>query len=127
MASRGIRFVWLLLILAGLFAGVLSYRSRERAVLAVRTFRVERQDIHAGIVTNGKAEPIVYQDARAELEGEVSQVLVREGDSVRRGQQLAELSQRQIGSEIESARSSLADAENDTCRKAPDRRHDGLR
>ena len=113
MASRGIRFVWLLLILAGLFAGVLYYRSRERAVLAVRTFRVERQDIHAGIVTNGKAEPIVYQDARAELEGEVSQVLVREGDSVRRGQQLAELSQRQIGSEIESARSSLADAENE--------------
>jgi len=113
MASRGIRFVWWLVVLAGLFGGVLYYRSRERAIVAVRTFRVERQDIHAGVVTNGKAEPIVYQDARAEIEGEVSQVLVREGDSARRGQKLAELNQRQIASEIESARASLADADNE--------------
>jgi HlyD family secretion protein len=43
----------------------------------------------------------------------VSQILVRAGDSVRRGQKLAEIRQRQIASEIESARATLADAENE--------------
>ncbi|MGH9786852.1 MAG: efflux RND transporter periplasmic adaptor subunit, partial [Terriglobia bacterium] len=105
--------VWVVLVVGGLAAGALYYRSQERAVLAVQTVRAERQEIHTGIVTNGMAEPIVYQDARAEIEGEVSQVLVRAGDSVRRGQKLAELSQRQIASEIESARATLADAENE--------------
>jgi multidrug efflux pump subunit AcrA (membrane-fusion protein) len=114
MASRTSRAVWVVLVLGGLAAaGGLYYRSLERAVLTVQTVRAEREEIHTGIVTNGMAEPGVYQDARAEIEGEVAQVLVRAGDSVRRGQKLAEISQRQIASEIESARSTLADAENE--------------
>ncbi len=68
-----------------LVAGVFVYRSRQRSVPIVRTAKVERQDIHAGIVTNGKVEPIEFQDLRAEVEGEVTRVLVREGDAVRPG------------------------------------------
>ena len=114
MASRSSRAIWVVLVLGGLAAaGALYFRSLERAVLVVQTVRAAREEIHTGVVTNGTAEPIVYQDARAELEGEVARVLVREGDSVRRGQRIAELNQRQIASEIESARSTLADAENE--------------
>ena len=112
MATRRIRLVWLLVMVA-VFAGTISYRSRQRAILEVRTTRAARQEIHAGVVTNGKAEPIQYQDARAELEGEVAQVLVREGDSVRKGQKLAELRQSQVASELETARARLTEAEND--------------
>ena len=113
MATRRIRLVWLLLIAVAVFAGTISYRSRQRSILEVRTTRVARQEIHAGVVTNGKAEPIQYQDARAELEGEVAQVLVREGDRARRGQKLAELRQSQVASELETARARLTEVEND--------------
>jgi HlyD family secretion protein len=113
MASRTSRAVWVVLVVGGLAAAGLYYRSRERAVLTVRTVRAEREEIHTSIVTNGMAEPIVYQDARAEIEGEVAQVLIRAGDSVRRGQRIAEIRQRQLASEIESARATLSDAENE--------------
>ena len=113
MATRRIRLVWLLLIAVAVFAGTIFYRSRQRSILEVRTTRAARQEIHAGVVTNGKAEPIQYQDARAELEGEVAQVLVREGDRARRGQKLAELRQSQVASELETARARLTEVEND--------------
>ncbi|MBI3934103.1 MAG: efflux RND transporter periplasmic adaptor subunit [Acidobacteria bacterium] len=92
-------------------AGMLAYRSGQRSVQSVRTAKVERQDIHAGVVTNGKAEPIIYREVRAAVEGEVINLQVREGDEVRQGQKLMELSQRQVESELEQARAELADAE----------------
>ncbi len=114
MASRTSRAVWVVvLVLVGLAGGALYYRSLQRAVLPVRTVQAARAEIHTGVVTNGMAEPIAYQDARAEIEGEVARVLVREGDSLRRGERIAELSQRQIASEIESARATLTAAESE--------------
>jgi multidrug efflux pump subunit AcrA (membrane-fusion protein) len=95
-----------------LIAGAAFYRSRQNSVRTVRTAKVERQDIRASIVTNGKAEPLVYREVRAELEGEVAQVLAREGDKVRGGQKLVELSQPQTMAEREQARAELAEAEN---------------
>jgi len=114
MASRTSRAVWVVLVLLALAAAAgLYFRSLDRAVLAVQTVRAGREEIHTGVVTNGVAEPIAYQDARAEIEGEVSQVLVREGDSVRRGQKIAELNLRRIESEIETARAALTEAESE--------------
>ena len=75
--SKASKIVGTALVVAAVFAGTIVYRSRQRSTLAVRTVRVARQEIHAGVVTNGKSEPIRFQDARAEIEGEVSQVLVR--------------------------------------------------
>ena len=112
MASRTSSVVWIVLVLGAIAAAALYYRSLDRAVLPVQTVRAERQEIHTAVVTNGMAEPISYQDARAEIEGEVAQVLVRQGDSVRRGQKIAELNLSRITSEIESARATLTEAES---------------
>jgi HlyD family secretion protein len=112
MALGKARPLILALVVVALIAGTAFYRSRRNSIRTVRTATVERQEIHAGIVTNGKAEPIVFREVRAELEGEVVQVLVREGDPVRAGQKLAELSQRDVTSEREQARAELAEAED---------------
>jgi HlyD family secretion protein len=111
MASRTARALWISLAVVAALAGVLAYRSMQRSIQAVRTARVERQDIHEGVVTNGKAEPTRFREVRAEVEGEVLELPVREGDAVREGQQLAGLSQRQAQSELEQARAELAAAE----------------
>ena len=112
MATGKSRRLWLFLALIILVAGAFVYRSRQRSVLLVRTAKVERQDIHTGIVTNGKVEPIEFQDLRAEVAGQVTRVLVREGDAVRQGQRLVELSRRQTASALEHARAELVEAEN---------------
>ncbi|MBI4479306.1 MAG: efflux RND transporter periplasmic adaptor subunit [Acidobacteria bacterium] len=111
MASRTGRILWVTIALVVVLGAALAYRTEQRSIQVVRTAKVERQDIHASVVTNGKSEPIVYREVRAEVEGEVTALPIREGDQVRQGQKLVELSQRQIQSELEQARAELADAE----------------
>ncbi len=111
MANRKARWRWLILILVLIAAGVVVRWDRERSVPTIPTVKVERQEIHTGVVTNGKAEPIEYRDVRAEVEGQVGEVPLHEGDEVRGGQQLLKIAQRQIASEAEHARADLADAE----------------
>ena len=112
MANRTISWAWLVIVLLGLFVGVLLYRSTQRSVLDVRTARAERQDLHAGVVTNGRAEPTVRQDLRAEADGEIVRVEIREGDAVRKGQTLLEISPTRARNELEQARAILAEAES---------------
>ena len=110
MVARRIS-LWLLLALL-VIAGVFFLQYRRRSTVEVRAAKVERQSIHSSVVTNGKAEPLSYQEVRSEVEGEVVRVLVQDGETVRRGQTLLELNQRQVLSGLEQARSELAEAQN---------------
>jgi len=105
------RTFWVTIAAVAALAGVLTFRSYQRSVLDVRTASPERQRIHSGVVTNGKAEPIAYRDVRAELEGEVMELAVREGDTVRQGQRLIALGRQQVESELQQARAELAEAQ----------------
>src|SRR5207244_2585221 len=110
MATRPSGWRWLLLVLIIVGAVFFVRWDRQRSIQTVRTARAERQDIHAGVVTNGRAEPIEYRDVRAEVGGEVAEVLIHEGDRVKKGQKLMEISQRDIPNELEHARAELAQA-----------------
>jgi HlyD family secretion protein len=112
MVTRKAIVIWFLLAFFALFGAVFYYQYRRRSIQIVRTATTERQDIHTGVVTNGKAEPIVFRELRAETDGEVTQVLVREGDAVRQGQKLIELSQKELAAALEKARAELTDAES---------------
>ena len=110
MPSRSANTLWIALVVVIALGGVLAYRSAQRSIQVVRTATVERDEIHQGVVTNGKAEPILYREVRAALEGEITDLPIREGDRVRQGQKIAGLSQTQVQSELEQARAELADA-----------------
>jgi HlyD family secretion protein len=111
MASSTSRYVWVSIALLAVMGAILFYRSRQRTIQPVRTAKVERQEIQEGVVTNGKAEPIVYRELAAEVEAEVTAIPVREGDRIRKGAPLIELNGREVQSELEQARAELADAE----------------
>src|SRR5215813_3286435 len=111
MKSGVLRALWIAagaVIVLGVFV---AFRSEQRSVQPVRTAKVERQDIHEGVVTNGKAEPISYREVRAEVEGEVASLTAHEGDKVAEGKALLELGPGQMASELEQARADLAAAE----------------
>ena len=60
-------------------------RSVERAIPLVRIQKVTRQDIHTGVTTSGKAEPVAIREVRAEIGGTVNRLLVKVGDKIRAG------------------------------------------
>jgi len=112
MANRSSRWRWFLLIMAIIAAGIIAWWDWQRSIQAIPMAVAVRLDIHTGVVTNGKAEPIEYRDVRAEIEGQVSEIPIRDGTEVQQGQKLIEITQKQIPSEIEHARADLVEAED---------------
>ncbi len=113
MPRRSSRTFLLITIVLICLTGYAVYRSRQRAVLEVNTLKVELAEIRSGVVTNGRVEPYSFREIRAEVDGEVAELAVREGDAVRAGQRLMALGQAQLRSELEAVRAELADAEEE--------------
>jgi len=94
-----------LLALIVLLAAALSVwfylkRSGDPLVAFAKT---TRQRISNVLSTNGKVEPAEYVDVRVESSGLVKQLLVHAGDSVRKDQVLAELSEPGLQQELDAA------------------------
>src|SRR6202158_2374463 len=95
---------WVLWALGAIIAvGLLaSFASRDDSVPVVAA-TVSRSTIRSVISTNGKVEPVQNFEAHAPVGTNVEQVLVKEGDQVKKGQLLVEL-------DAASARSQAAQA-----------------
>jgi HlyD family secretion protein len=76
----------------------------------VRFARAARQNLVSSLPTNGKAEPVEWQAVNAEVGGLVSKVLVREGQTVASGAELATVADPALGSEIEAGEAKVAEA-----------------
>jgi len=88
----------LLLAATGAAIVLFSYRgalfARDRKSLSaddldLRTGKAEIADVQVAVSEVGTIEPVVKVDVKSTLSGTVRQILVREGDRVRRGQTLA--------------------------------------
>jgi HlyD family secretion protein len=78
------------LVLAGAGAGVVALSRRPKPV-AVTTAVVARQDLQAKVTANGKVQAQKKVDISATIPGQVTQLAVREGDAVRKGQFLLQI------------------------------------
>jgi len=110
------RWIWIVLIvilLGGVSAGLLAYSSHARNSkglspddLDVRIGKIETADIQVTVSEVGTIEPRVKVDVKSTLSGKVTDLLVREGDRVSRGQVLArvepDVNQAQTLSEVRS-------------------------
>ncbi|MDP9055589.1 MAG: efflux RND transporter periplasmic adaptor subunit [Acidobacteriota bacterium] len=65
--------------------------------------KTARETISNVLSTNGKVEPAEYIDARVESAGLLSRLLVHAGDTVRKGQVLAELTEPGLRQELDAA------------------------
>src|SRR5450755_1214030 len=83
-------WVTALAILAAVIVLAAFVRHRDDS-LAVRTAVVEKSTIRSVISTNGKIEPVNNFEAHAPVPARVERVLVKEGDSVKKGQLLIAL------------------------------------
>src|SRR5215471_2448636 len=105
------------LVLIGL-GGVAFFRKRE-AVITIQTEKVGRRDITEKVVANGKIQPVLQVKISPEVSGEIIDLPVKEGQSIKKGElivkikpdfYIAQLHQTQAGYEAALAGRAQAEA-----------------
>jgi HlyD family secretion protein len=100
--------VFVVAVAAGLFQLLRPLRIR------VSTTEPSRQSIHSAITTNGKVEPVKNFEAHAPSATTVRNVLVHEGEKVRKGQLLVQLDDADSRTQLAKALAQLRQAQSET-------------
>jgi len=99
-----------ILIAGGVYGGV---KYNQRGVVTVQTGRVTRQDLVSVVTASGEIKPRNYINigTNAMAPSRITEILVKEGDRVRKGQLLARLESVQPEAEVQAQRAALSQAE----------------
>lgn len=100
-----------LLVLAAGGFGLVQRRSEPAKAEAMRTAQVTRGTIVVNVSATGTVQPASQVEVRSRATGQVTRVLVDEGQSVRSGQVLVELDDPDARHAVESSRAALQSAE----------------
>jgi len=99
--------VLVLAVAGGVFASV---RMNQKGVVTVQTGKVVRQDLTSLVTASGEIKPKNYYNIGANVMGRITDIAVREGDRVRRGQILARLESVQAEADVQAQNASLNSA-----------------
>jgi HlyD family secretion protein len=105
-----IGIVVLLMVAAGVFAGV---KYSQRGIVTVQTGRVVKQDLASIVTASGEIKPRNYINIGANAQGDLTQILVKEGDHVKKGQLLARVENVQPEADVTAQKATLSSAEAD--------------
>lgn len=96
--------VLVLAVAGGVFASV---RLNQKGVVTVQTGKVVRQDLTSLVTASGEIKPKNYYNIGANVMGRITEISVREGDRVRKGQILARLESVQAEADVQAQKASL--------------------
>jgi len=105
-----IGIVVLLVVAAGVFASV---KYSQKGIVTVQTGHASKQDLSSIVTASGEVKPRNYINIGANAQGELTGILVKEGDHVRRGQLLARIENIQPAADVVSQQATIASAEAD--------------
>jgi HlyD family secretion protein len=97
--------VLIVTIAVGVFAGI-SYS--KRGIVPVQTGRAIRQDIVSVVTASGEVKPRNYVNIGANAIGRITEILVKEGDRVRKGQLLAKLESIQPQADVSAQKAAVS-------------------
>ena len=108
--------IWLgvivvIVVVGGTIAGV-NYS--KRGIVEVQTGRAMRQDLSSIVTASGEIKPKNYINIGANAQGVITQIVVKEGDRVRKGELLAMLESVQPQADVNAQKANLDSAEADT-------------
>lgn len=106
----GIGILVILLGAAGVAGGI---KYRQRGIVTVQTGKVVREDLTALVTASGEIKPRNYINIGAEYQGQLTEILVKEGDHVRKGQLLARIDEAQSAADVDAQEAALRSAEAD--------------
>jgi HlyD family secretion protein len=90
--SRGRKvlvFSLIVVLLGGL--GTAAYLRQREVVLTVQTEKVTRRNLTETVVANGRVQPVLYVKISPEVSGEIIELPVKEGQTVRKGDLLVRI------------------------------------
>ncbi len=105
--------IWLaaLAILVLAVAVYVGIKKSRADIVTVQTGRVVRQDVVSVVTASGEIKPRNYINIGANAMGRLTEILVKEGDPVRRGQLLAKLESIQAAADVQAQKAALSSAE----------------
>lgn len=104
------KFIFLVLIafvVIGSYYGYSSFIKKDQSGLDVPTAKVKRGDIENVVSATGKLEPKDYVDVGAQVSGQLSKLLVDVGDSVKKGDLLAQIDVTLFMAKVDAQRAQL--------------------
>jgi len=100
-------------LVAGSIAVFAGVRYSKRGIVTVQTGHVVRQDLTSLVTASGEIKPRKYINIGANASGELTEIPVKEGEHVRKGQMLAKIESTQPEADVNAQRASLSSAEAD--------------
>src|SRR6202012_5761555 len=85
----------------------------KKGLVTVQTGQVVRQDLTSLVTASGEIKPKNYINIGANAQGDLTQILVKEGDHVKKGQLLARIENVQPEADVVAQKATLASAEAD--------------
>jgi HlyD family secretion protein len=107
----------LIFIAAVLIAAIGVYASTvlsKRGVVTVQTGKVVRQDLTSLVTASGEIKPKNYINIGANAMGTITDLTVKEGDRVHKGQLLAKIEDVQSSADVQAQKANIASAEADS-------------
>src|SRR5437867_3926314 len=107
---------------AVVLGGVVAYNvnARTKGQVAVQTQKAAKRELVSVVSASGEIKPKRYVNISANVSGRIEQLLIKEGDTVRKGQVLARIDstriaagERQSAAALEGAKADLARADAD--------------
>jgi HlyD family secretion protein len=95
-------------------AGIGVYASTvysKKGLVTVQTGQAVRQDLTSLVTASGEIKPKNYINIGANAQGDITELLVKEGDHVKKGQLLAKIEDIQPAADVEAQRATLTSAE----------------
>ncbi len=102
---------WSLVLGIGVYASTVY---SKKGLVTVQTGSVVRQDLTSLVTASGEIKPKNYINIGANAQGEIRELLVKEGDRVRKGQLLARIENVQPEADVEAQKATLNSAEADS-------------
>jgi HlyD family secretion protein len=99
-----------LVLSGGVYYGVKKSRAD---IVTVQTGTVARQDITSVVTATGEVKPRNYVNIGADVMGRLTDIRVKEGDHVKKGQLLAQLESIQATADVQAQKAALSSAEAD--------------
>ena len=113
--KRKWKAILIVVVVAALGIGVYaSTVYSKRGVVAVQTGKVVRSDLISLVTASGEIKPKNYINIGANAIGVLSEILVKEGDHVRKGQLVARVENIQPEAQVNSQKAAVSSAEADS-------------
>lgn len=112
MKAKKIALILGVIVLLGAIVGFTVNQSQKNVVI-VQTGKVFKQDISSQVTASGQIKPKTIVNVGANAMGRIVRLFVREGDSVKKNQVLAQLENIQSAADVAMTRATLESSQTD--------------